>query len=55
MVAAESITVHYGARRALSGVSLAVAAGEWHGVLGPNGGGKSTLFRVLATDRKSVV
>lgn len=49
MVAAESITVHYGARRALAGVSLAVAAGEWHGVLGPNGGGKSTLFRVLAT------
>lgn len=52
MVAAESITVQYGARRALDGVSLAVGAGEWHGVLGPNGGGKSTLFRVLATLRR---
>ncbi|MBI4371918.1 MAG: ABC transporter ATP-binding protein [Elusimicrobia bacterium] len=37
------------ARRALDGVSLAVAAGEVFGLLGPNGGGKSTLFRILST------
>jgi ABC-2 type transport system ATP-binding protein len=49
MVAVESITVNYGERRALDAVSLLAAPGEWHGVLGPNGGGKSTLFRVLAT------
>ncbi|MEO1237916.1 MAG: ABC transporter ATP-binding protein, partial [Planctomycetota bacterium] len=34
---------------ALSGVELAVEPGEAFAVLGPNGGGKSTLFRVLAT------
>ena len=37
------------ARRALDGVSFAVPEGELFGLLGPNGGGKSTLFRVLAT------
>jgi ABC-2 type transport system ATP-binding protein len=39
----------YGAREALAGVSLAVERGEVFGLLGPNGGGKSTLFRILAT------
>jgi len=37
------------ARAALSGVDFAVARGEIFGFLGPNGGGKSTLFRILAT------
>jgi energy-coupling factor transport system ATP-binding protein len=31
----------------LSGVSLEVRAGEYVGVVGPNGGGKSTLVRLL--------
>jgi len=39
----------YGARAALDQVSFEVAAGEMFGLLGPNGGGKTTLFRVLAT------
>lgn len=34
---------------ALDDVSLRVAPGEIFGVLGPNGGGKTTLFRILAT------
>jgi manganese/iron transport system ATP-binding protein/manganese/zinc/iron transport system ATP- binding protein len=34
-------------RDALGGVSFAVQAGEIAGVLGPNGGGKTTLFRAL--------
>jgi ABC-2 type transport system ATP-binding protein len=37
------------ARPALAGVSFAVQPGEVFGFLGPNGGGKSTLFRILAT------
>lgn len=37
------------ARRALAWASLDVAEGELFGLLGPNGGGKSTLFRILAT------
>ena len=36
-----------GARPALRDVSFAVAAGSIVGVLGPNGGGKTTLFRAL--------
>ncbi len=34
---------------ALDGVSLEIGQGETFAVLGPNGGGKSTLFRILAT------
>ncbi len=36
-------------RSALNGVSFCVAQGELFGFLGPNGGGKSTLFKILAT------
>jgi ABC-2 type transport system ATP-binding protein len=39
----------YGERRALDGISLEVRRGELYCLLGPNGGGKSTLFRILAT------
>jgi ABC-2 type transport system ATP-binding protein len=34
---------------ALDGVSFAVAPATLFGLLGPNGGGKSTLFRILST------
>jgi len=34
---------------ALDGVSFQVNPGEIFGILGPNGGGKSTLFKVLST------
>jgi len=36
-------------RRALDQVSFEVGQGEIFGVLGPNGGGKTTLFRILST------
>ncbi|MEX1044839.1 MAG: ABC transporter ATP-binding protein [Chthoniobacterales bacterium] len=39
----------YGTRVALDDVSFAVGAGEIFGLLGPNGGGKTTLFRILST------
>ncbi len=38
----------YGARTLLDGVDLSVAEGESVGVIGRNGTGKSTLFRILA-------
>jgi ABC-2 type transport system ATP-binding protein len=43
------LTHRYGDRVALSNVSFEVKPGEIFGLLGPNGGGKSTLFRILAT------
>jgi ABC-2 type transport system ATP-binding protein len=39
----------YGDRVALADVSFRVRSGEFFGFLGPNGGGKTTLFHLLAT------
>ena len=39
----------YGSRVALSDLSLSIASGEIFALLGPNGGGKTTLFRLLST------
>lgn len=45
----EALTHHYGSRCALNSVSFRVARGELFVLLGPNGGGKTTLFRILST------
>ncbi|MEW6272346.1 MAG: ATP-binding cassette domain-containing protein [Thermodesulfobacteriota bacterium] len=39
----------YGDTLALDGLSFSVRRGEIFGLLGPNGGGKTTLFRILST------
>jgi ABC-2 type transport system ATP-binding protein len=39
----------YGERTALAGLDLSVETGEIFALLGPNGGGKTTLFRLLST------
>ncbi len=39
----------YGRRQALADLSLEIQSGELLAVLGPNGGGKTTLFRLLST------
>jgi ABC-2 type transport system ATP-binding protein len=38
---------HYGATRAVDGLSLSVAPGEVFGLLGPNGAGKTTTVEIL--------
>ena len=48
MLAARDITVRFGSRSVLEGVTVEVAAGEVVGLLGPSGVGKSTLLRVIA-------
>ena len=45
----DSVRHRYGEREALCGVSLSIGRGEIFALLGPNGGGKTTLFKILAT------
>ena len=49
IVSCENLTYSYpgSERRALADVTFEVGAGEYVGVVGPNGGGKSTLVRLL--------
>lgn len=48
LVNLESVAKSYGVKPLLDGVSLGVAAGDRIGVVGLNGGGKTTLLEVLA-------
>ncbi len=45
----EDLRHAYGDRVALAGVTFGVARGEILGLLGPNGGGKTTMFKILST------
>lgn len=49
MITVDNLTHRYGERVALDAVSFTVQRGELFGLLGPNGGGKTTLFRILST------
>src|SRR5215218_5373181 len=48
VLAARGLIKSFGGRAVLRGLDLDVAEGARIGVLGPNGGGKSTLLRILA-------
>ena len=41
------LTKHFGAARAVDGVSLTVQRGQVYGLIGPNGAGKTTTFSMM--------
>ena len=43
------VSKHYGSLAALNDVSFGVKRGEVFGLIGPDGAGKTTMFRILAT------
>lgn len=47
-VSIQQVEKRFGALKALDGVSLDIAEGEFFGLLGPNGAGKTTLISCLA-------
>ncbi|GAB4218052.1 MAG: ABC transporter ATP-binding protein [Rhodoferax sp.] len=47
-VALENLSVAYGPRQVLHGVSLQAGAGRVLGIVGPNGSGKSSLIKAVA-------
>ena len=48
-ISIENITKSYGTTKAVQDVSLTVGAGELFGLIGPDGAGKTTLFKMLVT------
>jgi len=48
-VVVDSVVKQFGQTTALAGVSCAIHTGELFGFIGPDGAGKTTLFRILAT------
>ena len=48
-VEADNIVKRYGSGEALRGVSFRVSEGEIFGIIGPDGAGKTSLFRILTT------
>ncbi|MDN5849397.1 MAG: ATP-binding cassette domain-containing protein, partial [Nitrococcus sp.] len=47
MIELEGVSAGYGGPIVLQDVTLDVGAGEFLGLVGPNGGGKSTLLKVI--------
>jgi iron complex transport system ATP-binding protein len=45
---ASGVSIRYGARQILQDVEISIAPGRFCAMIGPNGGGKSSLLRVLA-------
>ena len=48
-VIVNGVTKSYGKVEALRGVSFTVPQGELFGIIGPDGAGKTSLFRILTT------
>ena len=51
-ITVHDVTAHYGSKKALDQVNLAVPTGAHFALLGPNGAGKTTLVNILCTLRR---
>jgi ABC-2 type transport system ATP-binding protein len=49
IVSVQNLNMHYGNIQALHDVSFDVDEGEIYGIIGPDGAGKTTIFRILTT------
>ena len=49
MVSVYDLQKKYGRVEALCGLGFSVSEGEIYGIIGPDGAGKTSLFRILAT------
>lgn len=49
VIEVSSVSKHYGKVQALKDVSFSVEKGEIFGLIGPDGAGKTSMFRILAT------
>ncbi len=49
VIEVKGVSKSYGSVKALDGVSISVEKGEMFGLIGPDGSGKTSLFRILTT------
>ena len=47
VISLDGVSMSYGRRRVLTGVDLDIRRGDFVAVTGPNGGGKTTLMRII--------
>lgn len=47
LVEVRDVTLEYGGHRILDDVSISIYPGEFHAIIGPNGGGKTTLLKII--------
>jgi ABC-2 type transport system ATP-binding protein len=52
VIVAQNLRKSYGTLEAVKGVSFSIKAGEFFGLLGPNGSGKTTIVRLLTGQMK---
>jgi ABC-type branched-subunit amino acid transport system ATPase component/ABC-type branched-subunit amino acid transport system permease subunit len=48
LITLEGIALHFGGVKAIDGLDLEIRAGEVHGLIGPNGSGKTTTLNVVS-------
>ena len=43
----QGVSFTYGGEPILEGISFAIESGDYVGIVGPNGGGKTTLLKII--------